>query len=113
MTYALFLAILITVLLGAIALCFIPELWSRISGIAILVVLFVLAYGGILPINYLIENDYKTHMEKRPACMKEADPSLNCLEEYSEWVKDSVEYRRRYFDRLTKIQNEIKENRKD
>jgi len=113
MTYAMFLAVILTVFLGAIALCVIPEMWSRISGIAIIVVLIVLIFGDILSVNYFIENDYRTHMEKRPACMKEADPSLNCLEEYSEWVKDSVEYRRRYFDRLGRIQNEIKENRKD
>ena len=113
MTYAMFLTVLLTVFLGAIALCVIPETWSRISGIAIIVVLLVLIFGDILSVNYFIENDYKTHMEKRPACMKEADPSLNCLEEYSEWVDDSVEYRRRYFDRLGRIQNKIKENRKD
>lgn len=113
MTYAMFLVVILTVFLGAIALCVIPEMWSRISGIAIIVVLLVLIFGDILSVNYFIENDYRTHMEKRPACMKEADPSLNCLEEYGEWVKDSVEYRRRYFDRLSKIQNEIKENRKD
>jgi len=37
--------------------------------------------------------DFNALMDDRPSCMETAPTSVVCLEEYNDWVKDSVNYR--------------------
>lgn len=55
-----------------------------VNGLAI-----ILMYGVLTSSTTRLQADYDSIMARRPACINE-DNSITCLEEYRDWIKDSI-----------------------
>jgi len=57
------------------------------------------------------EADYKSVMADRPECLETIPSSLKCVEEYKDWMKDSIDAQSKVDSIRAKLETQINEAR--
>jgi len=96
----------------SVSLCVLMAYLGADDSIASIVLIVVnglaifLMYGVLTSSTTRLQADYDSIMASRPACISE-DNSITCLEEYRDWIEDSIQVQNKIDSLKASLANDI------
>lgn len=56
-----------------------------------------------------VDQRYHKIMSSKPTCIVDSEPTASCLEDYRDWVKDSIRIQAKYDKLVSKLEHDISE----
>lgn len=82
----------------------------KMSLLATLIVcVCVTALGHKYSYTNKIDQRYHKIMSSKPTCIVDSEPSASCLEDYRDWIKDSIRIQAKYEKLISKLEHDISE----